>query len=811
MSSISVRPFRDSMAPEPRRLCAVFAASVAAIVLASGCEKLLPFQSVPANAYQCAAKVEVKKLVPLNCADYIKPTSQQAQKIELAVFSNSDPTQYPKLYVDQDWVPTADGFADPLKGACLVRVPSADHDSTAHPYLELSFAIPLVASDRVFVAFDLRAKTLPPWLSASFKPVDGAILVSTEKHNPGPGFLNVRYQVYELENPLAFANKVTFDGNNLGTVWLGGVIGEQYLVFVKKTQTSQTTSDTFPITIEACKAQQGATSEDIYSTVTTAQSEQTILDDWIADHKEYEQAYRDGQVKLSVLPSDCGPVASITKPSYPKECGKADVVNSSQHNLVVNAWPRQSTAAIDASLSRITIQARGVAQTVPASGPISFRIDENSNLIIDELTLFTEITAPLVIQGTQIENVGLGQRGAFMAQCADAMVPKAYGLCGKYSIAPSHTAVAGLGANVDGKHVFVALVNKRPIAIDVDHNLHVFHLSGGGIGGRLATNDGPVDVDLSLDVTGNFLNFAPVASMKESPTKFECKDSNKGFVTLDASASYDVDQSPASLLYRWVEDAGMLTERLLGNQKRITNLPMNFGGHRITLSVEDNQGAIATITADVEVTDSKIDSYDIPVDIYAVTQGRSTLVPLPVLKASDACSGHVLITNNAPANMRFAEGLTPVEWLFDDFRGNVIVQRQSVFVVPEAMYPPPIATGYAVLNAAAQGQSLMYSYGTKAMGKAISADEYILLETPGGKVFSFGERNQLGPPGEILRHGSARAFGGADTGAFLVVNQWDAKFPDKGTYGFRYFLVRAGGDPKNSRFIVAYHRFDLTQ
>jgi hypothetical protein len=782
----------------------LFVAFVVALVLAAGCHLLLPFESRPSDSYQCDAKITIAKVAPLKCEDYIKVTSTHSQKIEFAVFSNSDPGQYPKLYLDpRGYVPTADGIPDAVKGTCLVRLPYEDRTSKAQPYLELSFAVPI---ETIYIAFDRRAKTLPPWLSV-FTPVSGAILKSTEKPSPEPGSPNVQYQLYEPTNPTAFTNRASFAGNDLGTVWTGNAIGAQYLVFVRRTQPTTVNPETRPVTVEACGLQPNATSQAMYNAA--RQREGDILDEWVADNKEYEQAHKSGLVELAFQVSDCKPVQSLSTPHYPKACGKTDDVNSTQQNLVVNAWPRLSTASIDAAVSTVTVEVRGTTQSVAAGGPISFRIDENSNLIIDEATLFS---GPLVVERIHIEKVSLGQRGPAIASCVDKPVPKPYGLCNNYVIAATRTAFAGLAATVDGRHVFTQLTNNQAIAVTVDHNNYVFKLSGGGIDGRIDTNDGPVLVRLSLDVTGRFENFAPVASAKESPTRFECKDANKGIVTLDASASYDRDQNPATLLYKWIEDAGTPAERVLGTQKRLTDLPMNFGGHRITLSVEDNRGAIASVVFDAEVYDSKIDGYTPPGDVYALFKGRATPVVLGTATASDACSGQVLIRNNAPNKKAFSEGFTPVEWTFDDYRGNLALHRQNVFVLPPRMYPPPIAAGQAWLNAVpGQGQTLTYLYGTKAQGAVMSVDEYILLETPSGDVYTFDEQNQLGKPNEITRHRPTTAFGAADTAAFLTVSQWDKRFPQKGTYAFRHILVRPGGDPRDNATVIAHHRFDLTQ
>jgi hypothetical protein len=299
--------------------------------------------------------------------------------------------------------------------------------------------------------------------------------------------------------------------------------------------------------------------------------------------------------------------------------------------------------------------------------------------------------------------------------------------------------------------------------------------------------------------------------MKEMARKFPCRDGGLGSVTLNAAGSTDRDQSATTLTYRWTEDAGSLTERNLGTQVMVPNLSMNFGAHRITLSVTDSQGASGTVTESIEVTDTKIDNYDIPPDVWAISQGAYTQLKLPAVHASDTCSGSVRITDDAPARSMFAEGFTPVTWWFDDWHGNVVAHQQNVFVLPKSMYPPPVAMGTAFLGGGVKGKTFLYYYGTKPKKTAIVADEYVLLRTPSGKLYSFDENGKLGKEGEVQRHGTRLPFGAAGTGGFVAVAQWDSKFPEKGAYTVQYVLTRERGSPQDNRTIVALHRFELVQ
>lgn len=808
------RPFRGlDAAPTPRggrgARRAISVASVIVPLLAAGCDRIFPYQSAAIRNYQCAAKVEVAKLSARSCDQYITVTGgRYSLTPQLAVFANSDPApgQYPRLYLDEDYVPTADGIPEIVKGTCLVRLPAKDSTSEAPDYLALSFQAP---PDNVFIAFDRRAKTLPPWLQASFLPVAGAILKSTERPKSGPGSPNVQYQIFEPKTPSAFASGASLGGNSLGTGWAAEA-GAQYLVFVRKTQPSAANPGSYPITIEVCATEAGASSDNGYQNARN--QEPAIVGKWAQDQKLPAGG---ADPTLSFQPQDCRAVYdnSAASDNVYKICGTADVVSdnvqSKTSGLVINAWPRTSTAFIDPARSSATIQALGASRTVPVGGPISFRIDEKSNLTIDEITLFA---APFSVKDATIGKISVGQRGSVLAVCADTPTPKPYGLCGSYSVPATDNAFAALGATVNGDPVFTPLINRQPIPVTVDFNNRIFKLGGGGIAGRIPTRDGSgIDVQLSLDVTGAFVNFAPVASTLEMKKKFECKDGNRGLVVLDARASYDLDQGKATLLYKWVEDAGTPAERVLGDKDHFS-APMNFGGHRITLSVEDDRSVVTSVTFDVEVVDPGIDRFEPPADVYAVVKGPGAPVSIGQATASDDCSGHVKIRNNAPGMMLFPAGFTPVDWIFDDYRGNVAIRRQNVFVLPPAWFPPPVATGHAAFQAASAtdpSRSLVYTYGIKGQGKAMETDEYILLETPGGGVYSLDERNRFRRRGEIAPHGPTFTFGASDTSAVLVVDRWDQRFPENGTYVFRHILVRPKGDPRNGAQVIAHHQLEV--
>jgi len=71
-----------------------------------------------------------------------------------------------------------------------------------------------------------------------------------------------------------------------------------------------------------------------------------------------------------------------------KTCGKADArraaLQSKTYNLVITLAAGCRPLSSDSAQSTATSQALDTSQTVPVGGPISFRINENNDLTIDE-------------------------------------------------------------------------------------------------------------------------------------------------------------------------------------------------------------------------------------------------------------------------------------------------------------------------------------------------------------------------------------------------------------------------------------------
>jgi hypothetical protein len=666
--------------------------------------------------------------------------------------------------LDHGWKPTVDGIPTELKGSCLIQVPYADKESTRDPALEITYQDPNKIGE-LYVAFDTRANRPPDWLAGSNNYSDNQtfLITSTEldltkpKKSGKPP--NVKYKVWKHENP---DRVVKFGGNNAtGVNWPTNKIGSQYLVFVKsKPEVDRSKYDEIDTTmIEVCSTDNTA---EVF--IEAQNGKQKRLEEWLErpENTIYKQAKNEGRIGIEFQASDCKPVLDTTAtPPTHKVCGKGHVKGFDNTTRFLNAWPVRSTAFIDPSQSEI-----------------------------GEISLFGE---NMKVSGYPVEKISVGQRRTLTAECADNLPKDSFRLCTDYEILPVPTgndALVGVRASVKGDKKFTSLRNKDPIPIKIDLNNRQFTMSGGPI---LSKIEQMGEVQLWLKIVGKFINFAPVASTAETPKggRFPCIDKNQGKTEL-GSASSDRDQSPLSLSTSWVEDAGLLSERVLGNEQILNDVLMNFGGHAVTLFVKDNKDVETRKTITVEVYDPQLDHHDPPQDVFAQSQeGQSTVVDIGKADGDDNCSGDVNITNNAPAGLRFPLGYTPIDWTFDDYNGNVIFHRQKVFVVPPDYYHPPIAESSGQLQPLPGGtQKFVYEYKTIAKNKVIHADEYIYISAPSGDVYFFDEHDQLRGPNIVVPHAQHRKFGNNNTQDSLTVEPFDTVFPEKGVYTVSYTLVQ---------------------
>ncbi|MBN1343701.1 MAG: hypothetical protein JXQ73_13515 [Phycisphaerae bacterium] len=283
---------------------------------------------------------------------------------------------------------------------------------------------------------------------------------------------------------------------------------------------------------------------------------------------------------------------------------------------------------------------------------------------------------------------------------ADLTDPNApFGQPGNTYLVPVDTLITSASCDQDGEPLFVVALNRNAVDISIDHTTRTFTIKGGPLRATLTVNDEPTDLDISINLTGHFLNFLIVPGTDESQTFSECNREGKNAddIHLDASTSFEIygDPIPTNPAdYVWYEDYGLVTEKIWGTGKQVTiaKNQIGFGQHVMTLALRDDFGAVAFDTFIVEVGDLKAPNLFVPTDrlVYMAIQppasAAQTQVKVSIGQAwsADDCAGsNILIGNDAPAGLVFPAGQTPVTWTADDGRGNVAkgLQNVQVFLV----------------------------------------------------------------------------------------------------------------------------------
>jgi len=365
------------------------------------------------------------------------------------------------------------------------------------------------------------------------------------------------------------------------------------------------------------------------------------------------------------------------------------------------------TATVDLPVDGVTTRTTSVS----GSADFEYETDSLDRVVRIRINGLLLQAADIVTEDATFKNITVDLAAAVDANCADANAP--WGMpCNSYRIEPNEL-VAAVSFDAGNGPVVAVGQNSDTFRIEIDHASRTFHLVGGPIEATLKMGGEDRRVAATFSLTGHFVNFAArIKPSKEYKDWSECDRTsrNKDDIVLDASESFDIyDQCPNSPAnYEWYEDFALVTERLWGQDVKVTIAQgqLSFGVHKMTLVLRDNYGAVGIRPFDIEVRDTmppKWNEADFPNNVIIMLEGPQAKPPVKVepdqlgqATATDQCCAHVLITNDAPGDMMFGAGETPVTWQADDGRGNVATLVQKVIVIPLTDEPMKSAKDAAV-------------------------------------------------------------------------------------------------------------------
>jgi hypothetical protein len=576
-----------------------------------------------------------------------------------------------------------------IKGAQYTIPDYADRNVTKKDFLEITWT-PIKNIEAIYIAYDSRATHKPTWfddyeqITANGKPV--YITVPLEDESTTPAGNEVYLEIWRLKQNkqaelIKNATSLKIPGNKYGSPgFKAGVINPAMYIVIfqpKDSDVCKANTEKSYATRKYCACAEKSEGETPSQTIKKAEDKtKDICESYIDNEKyfTYAKLYCGKIVCYGPKTTDCPGAAIVSKTTGLKIAPWSFPYNS---EIEFNPTKYNSTANIKVKDKQYNNK--------KVSGKLDFEylLDAQNRMHTMKLN-----SMMLAIEDIgDFKDISVVLMKPTVAKCRDQFPPWATP-CNTYQI-PKGNFVCTEACKEKGKTLLYITKNSSPIDIKINHTTRTFQIKGSMLT-QIEIDGDKTPLDVKIDLTGHFLNFAPKAKINpEFPWIAECEEKmNDKPIILDASTSIDIydalPTNPAN--YKWYEDYGMATEKLWGQGIKLTiaKYQLCYGIHPFTLVLEDNYGVVDTYTIKLEVRDTIPPKLYIPQDIYALqTSPQGGPMHLDIGKAygNDSCSLSVRITNDAPPNLMFPSGVvTAVTWKADDGRGNFTTKVQNVYV-----------------------------------------------------------------------------------------------------------------------------------
>ncbi len=576
-----------------------------------------------------------------------------------------DKSQAYLLYWDSNYTIRNIELPD-IKGSLLVQTGYYDSDVDLYDFLKITL---LNDAENFYIAYDSRVKTKPNWLTAKYEQMrhpNGTpyyIVVPTSKPSG-----DLRLEIWRRTSVPRQGDVVAIPGNIFGCSGPGCSGANMYVVIIKPKVTPNCPAGTVDAFVK--KGIDGCFD-------TLAAADDMGRKDWLTNF-----------ATLQYGGISCDSVAPCPKESALKVETKVYPYNSE-----IEFDPYNYTSIADIKIDGNQFYNQKV------KGNLDFEYQyQTNNMKLNSMILKMD---PLKTDMGTFQDITVTLWKSTNAQCKDPGIPIYHRPCTHYEIAQGDFVV-GLSAKLNEKDLLFAGANQNVMPITINHQTRTFNFQG-PLQTVVKVDGKDTPLNIFVNLTGHFVNFAPKAFGQESTKHVECgisriggmKSGNKDPVKLDSVGSFAIYDTFLTNppIYQWYEDFGLVTERLWGSGSKYIIAPYNlgFGVHNITLLVKDKHGIVDTDTFDVEVRDTIPPELTVPKDI-TIHQTAVKKHPVKVkvdkvkvdigqAQAYDTCSQKVMISNDAPKGLLFSPGTTIVTWTADDGHGNLTKKTQKVSVI----------------------------------------------------------------------------------------------------------------------------------